>query len=302
MTVAVDNRGATPATASIFARVLVGVDGSPQGLEAALQAARLLDAGGTLTLLAVYDVEPTLVGGVGGGVPTYLDEDFQREKAEEALRAVREEIPVGISLEARTVRGCSWNELVREAERAHDTLLAVGGSHRHSRAMGIILGSTATAVAHKASCSILIARASEPTFPRAILVGVDGSRQSLLAAEVAVELGKRHGASVQALAATGAKPVDVDGLAELRRRFEASEPALTLECRDNAPVDALLAASRETDLLVVGSRGLHGFGALGSVSERLAQKAGCSVLIVREPAAEARAEAAPTQTDGGAGD
>ena len=174
MTVAADNRGATPATASIFARVLVGVDGSPQGLEAALQAARLLDAGGTLTLLAVYDVEPTLVGGVGGGVPTYLYEDFQREKAEEALQAVREEIPVGISLETRTVRGCSWNELIREAERAHDTLLAVGGSHRRSRAMGITLGSTATEVAHKARCSILIARGSEPTFPRAILVGVDG--------------------------------------------------------------------------------------------------------------------------------
>jgi len=34
---------------------------------------------------------------------------------------------------------------------------------------------------------------------------------------------------------------------------------------------------------VVGSRGLHGLQALGSVSERVAHEARCSTLIVREP-------------------
>ena len=47
------------------------------------------------------------------------------------------------------------------------------------------------------------------------------------------------------------------------------------------PVAALLAASAESDLLVVGSRGLHGLRALGSVSERIAHRARCSVLVVR---------------------
>jgi nucleotide-binding universal stress UspA family protein len=46
----------------------------------------------------------------------------------------------------------------------------------------------------------------------------------------------------------------------------------------------LLGAVEPSDLLVVGSRGLHGIRALGSVSERVAHKAPCSVLVVRPPA------------------
>jgi nucleotide-binding universal stress UspA family protein len=49
------------------------------------------------------------------------------------------------------------------------------------------------------------------------------------------------------------------------------------------PVDALLDAARGADLLVVGSRGLTGVRALGSISERVAHRAGCSVLVVRGP-------------------
>ena len=47
------------------------------------------------------------------------------------------------------------------------------------------------------------------------------------------------------------------------------------------PVVALVEAARDADLLVVGSRGLHGLKALGSVSERVAHDAACSVLVVR---------------------
>ena len=48
------------------------------------------------------------------------------------------------------------------------------------------------------------------------------------------------------------------------------------------PVRALVAASADADLLVVGSRGLDGLRALGSVSERVAHRARCSTLIVRD--------------------
>ena len=47
------------------------------------------------------------------------------------------------------------------------------------------------------------------------------------------------------------------------------------------PVPVLTAASADADLLVVGSRGLHGLKSLGSVSERVAHRAACSTLIVR---------------------
>jgi nucleotide-binding universal stress UspA family protein len=46
-------------------------------------------------------------------------------------------------------------------------------------------------------------------------------------------------------------------------------------------VSRLVEAAMDADLLVVGSRGLHGIKALGSVSERVAHEAKCSVLVVR---------------------
>jgi nucleotide-binding universal stress UspA family protein len=74
--------------------------------------------------------------------------------------------------------------------------------------------------------------------------------------------------------ATGGKPVWTDQLA----------PEGDLEWWPETPVAALVQASAEADLLVVGSRGLHGVAALGSVSERVGHLALSSVLVVREPA------------------
>jgi nucleotide-binding universal stress UspA family protein len=50
------------------------------------------------------------------------------------------------------------------------------------------------------------------------------------------------------------------------------------------PARALVAVAAEADLVIVGSRGLRGIKALGSVSERVAHEARCSVLIVRRAA------------------
>jgi nucleotide-binding universal stress UspA family protein len=46
-------------------------------------------------------------------------------------------------------------------------------------------------------------------------------------------------------------------------------------------LDALIEESADADLVVVGSRGLHGLAAVGSVSERVAHQAKSSVLVVR---------------------
>jgi nucleotide-binding universal stress UspA family protein len=48
-------------------------------------------------------------------------------------------------------------------------------------------------------------------------------------------------------------------------------------------------APRTVDLVVVGSRGVHGLRALGSVSERVAHQAHCTALVVHEPQAESSA-------------
>jgi nucleotide-binding universal stress UspA family protein len=54
-----------------------------------------------------------------------------------------------------------------------------------------------------------------------------------------------------------------------------------LERHHGHPVDVLIAAAEGADLVVLGNRGLHGLAALGSVSERVAHHAPCSILVVR---------------------
>jgi len=258
---------------SAFSRILVGVDGSKESREAARQAAAIAE--GELTLLTAYDIAPAIVGGTGFYVPDYSDIDLQREAAMRALERARdgiaESLPAG-----KIVRGRPAKALISELERDEDTLLAVG-SHGRGRLAGFVMGSTATEVIHKAPCSVLIARrqSGSEEFPNKVVVGVDGSPESAAAYSAARRLAERFDADLWPVVANGGKAVD-RGLVDLIVGH-------TREDLPDEPVAALLAAAADADLLVVGSRGLHGLRALGSVSERVAHQAHSSVLVVRTP-------------------
>ena len=88
------------------------------------------------------------------------------------------------------------------------------------------------------------------------------------------ELGRRLNAEVQPLVSTGGRGrrPDVDLVRQL---------AGDVKVDGAAPVTALCDAASNADLVVLGSRGLRGLRALGSVSERVAHKATSSVLMVR---------------------
>jgi nucleotide-binding universal stress UspA family protein len=237
----------TTSDGSIFGRVLVGVDDSPESVEAARQAAIL--ATGPVILLAAYDLTQTIVGAGMAPAPVVpLDEGPFRERAEEALEHARQEL--GSEPAGKIARGRAWEVLLDEILQEHITLVAVG-SHGAGRARGILIGSTATELVHKAPCSVLVARKPLKDFPSSIVVGVDGSKEAAVADAVAAAIAERFGA-------------ELERLENLRH-----------------PVSGLVDAAIEAELIVVGSRGLHGVKALGSVSERVAHEARCSVLIVR---------------------
>jgi nucleotide-binding universal stress UspA family protein len=255
-----------PHTTRVFDRIVCGVDSSPESLEAARQADRLRSSEGLLRLATVADVNVAVHAGFSATRVLGELDAAARDALHTAVDAVH---PSSTHLLA----GDPVPGLLDELRRSDATLVSVG-PHGHSRMLGMLLGGMSTALLHEAPCSVLLARTPRfGPFPASILCGVDGSYQSLLAAEVAKDVAERFGAELVFVAATGGKPVDLERIGELGSEVVDDQ---------RSPVEALVDLSHEADLLVVGSRGLHGLAALGSVSERVAHRAASSVLVVRQ--------------------
>jgi nucleotide-binding universal stress UspA family protein len=232
--------------ASVFDRVLAGVDGSRAGYEATRQAARLVAPGGWLEVFTAVHLAEASRTGVSA---PRVAEELQRA-AEEANRRGLEVAGAGAT--AKLVDGPAFRSIVRELEQERVGLVVVG-THGHRRIAEIMLGGVTGELLHAAPCSVLVARTppDRAAFPAAIVAGNDGSECAHLAVGVAEHLARRFNSTLRVVTA------------------------------DEHPVSELVEASREADVLVVGSRGLRGLKALGSVSERVAHQAACSVLVVR---------------------
>lgn len=251
---------------AVFDRVIAGVDGTEPGFEAARQAARLVAPDGWLEVFtAVYLVEAHLVGWSAARVA----EELEREAGQTSRRAA---VIAGPRAEAKLVNGPPLRSIMHEL-KSKEATLAVLGTHGHSRMSEIMIGGVSGELLHTAPCSVLIARAPlvEAVFPRAIVAGSDGSPESKAAVAVARYLARRFVVPLRIVTALQGKKVDAD----------IAERAESIEAIDDHPVPALVAAGAQADMLVLGSRGLHGLRSLGSVSERVAHQAPCSVLVVR---------------------
>ena len=251
--------------APVFARVVVGVDETEESLAAVQQAARLVDPGGELALVTAVHVGKAAGTGFGATrAAAHLEADAAAglERAHALAPAAQTVLVRGEPLAALTA-----------AIEQEDATLVVVGSHGRRRGAGLVLGSVATSLLRDVPCAVLVARPpSEPDrFPSRLVAGVDGSPEGDAAAALARHLAERHGARLRLVVAGGGK--NVDAAAVRTSHPDADETP-------EAPVNALLAAADGADLLVVGSRGLHGVKALGSVSERVAHQAACSVLVV----------------------
>ena len=141
-----------------------------------------------------------------------------------------------------------------------------------------------------------------------ILVGVDGSHHSHRALAWAMRQAVQQHAPLTVLAvrpnparpATGIywavhnEPEDSHNLEPARKAVQeivdqaASEigerpPEANVNVVSGDPAEELIKASRDADLLVVGSRGSGGFATLlmGSVSSKVAHHAACPVVVIR---------------------
>jgi nucleotide-binding universal stress UspA family protein len=136
-----------------------------------------------------------------------------------------------------------------------------------------------------------------------IVVGVDDSKGARVALDWALDEARRHQAQVNLVHAYQLEVAwidreDIARWAEMERGAaeyalqdllkELSIPAgveLDAQVVEGNPVDVLVEASADADLLVVGSRGRGGFTGLliGSVSQRCVERARCPVVVVPTP-------------------
>ena len=130
-----------------------------------------------------------------------------------------------------------------------------------------------------------------------VVVGVDGSEHARRALTWAAEEAKLRGARLRAvhvwsyLNQAGEAFDPTYGEDDAQRLLEETvagvrddvETELVAVC--DLPARGLLDAAQGADLLVVGARGMGGFGGLllGSVSQQVVQHAPCPVVIVPQP-------------------
>jgi nucleotide-binding universal stress UspA family protein len=137
-----------------------------------------------------------------------------------------------------------------------------------------------------------------------VVVGVDGSEESLRAVEWAAQAAQRHGAPLRLVSAAAMPPrmrahggvpqtvadqmygASVRALGEAVTRAEevCSRVLIDASPLAGAPALALTASGSGALMLVVGARGAGGFAAmlLGSVSRYTAMHAPCPLVVVRE--------------------
>jgi nucleotide-binding universal stress UspA family protein len=257
-------------TRAALRRVVVGVNGSPESLAAMRQAAAISVP--ESELLLVDAIEP-VVADFRSWVPIAVNLESEPALRDAALRVLEDASRRlgNHAVRARVVAGASGAVLAAEAAGAD--LVAVG-LRGHSRADGILNRRPASVLLHEAPCPVLIARPAQPDVPESIVAAVDGSAGSLAALDLACSLAGATGARLVALTATRGQQLDVDAI-----RDAVGRRGVRLDVEDESPVAALDGVG--ADLIVMGSRGVRGVRALGSVSEAVGHAARASVLVVR---------------------
>jgi nucleotide-binding universal stress UspA family protein len=186
---------------------------------------------------------------------------------------------------------------------SHDARLMVLGSQGLGNVTGLLVGSTAIALAAHGKCPLVVVRGTAvPDGP--VVVGVDGSPTSEAALAFAFEAASMRGCSLTAVmcwqdfmveSADSATRFTVDWgqvgaeeqrlLAQRLAGWQEKYPDVQVHrvvLRDR-PVRALMRYGAEAQLLVVGSHGHGGFAGmlLGSTSQALVYNAPCPLAIIR---------------------
>ncbi|MET8231285.1 universal stress protein [Micromonospora sp. NPDC005298] len=279
------------------AEILVGYDGSTdasRALDWALDEARC--SGQPVRLAYVFEWL-TVAGWVGPGVaPGVWPDDTARRQVEDLVRRAAADATAanpGLTITGQVYDGPP--ALVLQ-ERSAEAGMLVLGSRGHGGFGGLLVGSTAVAVAAHAHCPVVVVRDGDARGGASagpVAVGVDGSEPSQVALGFAAERAAQRRVPLRVLHAWTPGPGGAAGVPDERAVIDESvetwrrtfaELDVTVDLVPGSPAAMLIEASRDARLVVVGTRGRGGLAGmlLGSVSQQLIQHAHCPVAVVRE--------------------
>ena len=289
------------------AQVVVGVDGSEGSLVAlrwaAHEAARRswpLQVVTCAQLPMAIEVGMMGVTGFEGSAMDAIvkNEEGVNQQAVDLARALG--LGPNVKVGGETILGSPAYALVGAADE--DDLLVVGATGHPGR-MSDMLGSVATVVAHRAKCPVVVVHGlpRSDNEIRRIVVGIDGSPGSDQATAWAIDQAIRSDAELVLVhgwiypysgARTGVSEPRDDMRLDAMRTLETAMATVRdhtpgLRCHsvisEESAAQAIIDAAVDGDLVVVGSRGRGGFGALllGSVSRTVVQHAPCPVAVIR---------------------
>ncbi len=281
---------------------VVGVDASPESNEALDWARRL--AAPEDRIVVVHAWEVPLVTGYDMVVtidPSEI-EQLSMQGLSELVGRVDDD-----RLEPVTHQGHAGRGLVAKADEFEAAAIVIG--HRGHSRVAMMLGSTANYVLHHTTRPVVIVRGDHGEVPKRVVVGVDDhdidepgvENESSRAVRWAYslpgveEVRVVHAWFLPALAvgmfATVAAELDtMDDAAQavVDRVLESAGPPpenvkVVGEAVRGTPGFALIEASRDADLVVVGSRGRGGFKGLllGSTSAEVASHSHSPVAVIR---------------------
>ena len=292
-------------------RIVVALDGSPSSIVARdLVAGLRWPARTAITLVTAVDVPIAwAANGLAAGGDWFTDtEAALRRQAGETLTAMREPLEKrGWTIDQRVVHGRAATAILSIAEDV-DAHLIVVGSRGHGPIRSMLLGSVSAEIIGGTDRSVLVARGTQVS--RA-LVATDGSDcasaipdvlagwdilRGLEAVAISVApVGSRAFELMVNLYTLGDESIDRrrKELLELHRGYaarlaerltDAGISSVEMVATGDAAHEILTAArERRADLIVTGSRCLHGVDRwlVGSVARNVVLHADASVLIVR---------------------
>jgi nucleotide-binding universal stress UspA family protein len=214
------------------------------------------------------------------------------------IDAIGADLPDLVEITRTQVHGFAARSLVEASQHAELVVLGRRGTGGFPHEL---IGPKAVQVAHHAKCPVTVVPDSWTGDGRGIVVGMDGSDHAARALRWACEEARNRNAALTAVLAWGLfdqhhvepdAPFDPKYGAKDARAFlehavasslHGSVADVTQEVVNDLPARALIDSAADAELLVVGARGLGGFGDLlvGSVSHRCLTHSLCPTVVVR---------------------